>query len=91
MSIKSHQLKTWPMYFQAIKSGEKTFEARLNDRDFKRGDVLVLQEYNPEKSMYTGQQIIKQVGFILYGPSFGVEAGHCIMSLVDFDNKLYLA
>jgi hypothetical protein len=45
--MKTHYLKTWPEYFQAIKSGEKKAELRLNDRDFKVGDELVLQEYDP--------------------------------------------
>lgn len=42
-----HNLKTWPEYFRAVRNREKTFELRFNDRDFKVGDVLLLQEFNP--------------------------------------------
>jgi hypothetical protein len=46
----NHRLKTWPEYFRAIRNREKTFEVRLNDRDFKVDDVLVLQEFDPCKT-----------------------------------------
>jgi hypothetical protein len=47
--MKVHELKTWPEYFKAIKKGEKTFELRKNDRDFEKGDILVLREFIPCK------------------------------------------
>lgn len=60
-----HYLKTWPIYFNEICSGQKTFEVRKNDRNFKKGDSVTLQEYDPEAKMYTGREIIKTIGFIL--------------------------
>lgn len=51
-----HNLKTWPEYFQAVIDGKKTFEIRKNDRDFKVGNELLLQEYDPEQETYTGRQ-----------------------------------
>jgi hypothetical protein len=54
--MKIHELKTWPEYFQAIKSGIKTFEIRENDRDFQVGDILILREFKPCKDyMGTGR------------------------------------
>lgn len=46
---KTHQLKTLPVYFDAVKRGDKTFEICKNDRDFQTGDMLVLREYDPAK------------------------------------------
>lgn len=37
-----HTLKCWPQYYDAMQSGEKPFELRLNDRDFQKGDTLLL-------------------------------------------------
>jgi ASC-1-like (ASCH) protein len=36
--------KIQPQYFDAILSGKKNFELRLNDFDVKEGDVLILEE-----------------------------------------------
>jgi hypothetical protein len=46
---KTHELKTWPECFQAIKRGQKTFDIRENDRNFQVGDILVLREFKPCK------------------------------------------
>ncbi len=43
----NHPLKTWPGPFQAVWDGVKLFEYRVNDRDFKVGDMLALMEYDP--------------------------------------------
>jgi hypothetical protein len=47
---KTHELKIWPVYFDAIERGDKTFDVRKNDRDFQTGDTLVLREYEPTKA-----------------------------------------
>jgi len=62
--ITVHKLKTWPSYFYAVARGEKTFEIRKNDRDFKVGDVLILQCYDPDKGTYTGHEVVKKVTYI---------------------------
>ena len=40
-----HHLKTKPEYFQAVINGKKPFEIRYNDRNFKTGDRVILEEY----------------------------------------------
>jgi hypothetical protein len=45
--MKTHDLKTWPDYFEALIERRKTFELRQNDRDFQVGDMLNLQEFHP--------------------------------------------
>lgn len=47
-SYKIHDLKSWPEHFNKVKSREKTFEFRRNDRDFNVGDFIMLMEYIPE-------------------------------------------
>lgn len=47
--------KCWPEWFDKFCSGERKFELRLADFNLKDGDVLVMQEYDPKKKVYTGR------------------------------------
>lgn len=76
-----HELKTWPKNFQMVLDGEKTFEVRRFDRDFKIGDYLYLKEYYPYTDAYSGRVISCTVTYILMGGSFGIEPGFCVMSI----------
>lgn len=58
-----HELKTLPKYFEAVRKGDKTFELRKNDRNFKVGDYLALNEWDGKK--YTGRSQLVKVRYIL--------------------------
>lgn len=70
-----HQLKTWPEYFQAAWVGDKPFEIRKNDRDFKERDELTLQEYDPKDAEYTGREIH---GMIRYLTNYEQKEGYVV-------------
>lgn len=76
-----HYLKTWPEFFKVVKDGSKTFEIRKNDRPeepYEVGDVLILQEYDPE-SGYTGTDVIwLDVTYILDRQPFLPEGYVCM-------------
>ena len=76
--IHVHKLKTWPTYFYAVTAGTKTFEIRKNDRDFKEGDVLILQCYDPERKVYNGQEVAKRVTYIT---DWDQKPGNVVMGL----------
>jgi hypothetical protein len=48
-----HELKTWAPYYRQVATGEKPFEIRRNDRDYRAGDALVLREYEPKSGRYS--------------------------------------
>ncbi len=56
--------KIWPEYFEAIVSGKKKYELRLNDFEVNEGDTLVLEEWNPETKEYTGRKVEKTVTYV---------------------------
>lgn len=58
MEIKK---KKWPRYFKKAMTGEKKIEVRLADFKLKKGDILVLEEYDPKTKQYTGRTIKKKV------------------------------
>lgn len=50
--FKKHELKIAPEYLEAVICGQKKAETRINDRDFKVNDRLLLREW--ENDGYTG-------------------------------------
>lgn len=79
-----HHLKTWPAPWRDVEAGRKTFEFRRWDRDFRVGDVLVLEEYEPTRDVLTNRALERAVTYLLPGGTFGVPAGYCIMSLAPW-------
>lgn len=59
--MKIIEKKIHPEYFDAIESGKKKYELRLNDEEINEGDTLVLKEWDPNTMEYTGRVIEKKV------------------------------
>lgn len=56
--------KIWPEYFDAVSFGKKKYELRLADFEIGEGDVLFLEEWNPETKEYTGRSMEKKVTYV---------------------------
>lgn len=74
----THELKTIQPYFNDVLSGNKNFEVRKNDRDYKVGDYLKLKEWDGEK--FTGNYITVRIKYILDNPSYCKE-GYVVIAL----------
>ena len=81
VETKTHTLKTWPDFFDAVASGDKTFEIRKNDRGFQKGDKLILEKFDPaEPEKYANANALYvDVTYVLNG--FGLENGFVAMGL----------
>lgn len=77
---KVHHLKTWPRYFHLSWMGLKPFELRVNDRSFAVGDILILEEWDPDTRGYSGRLIHALVLSIVEGV-FGLPDNTCIMGI----------
>ena len=74
---KVHHIKLGATFFEKVASGEKTFELRKNDRDYKKGDILEMMEFKDGKN--TGRTVRVLVTYILEEFA-GLEDGYCIMA-----------
>jgi len=83
----THVLKTWPIYFQAVFDGTKTFELRKNDRSYRVGDILKLREWDPELESFTGSEIDVEVTYILFLGDMGLDDGYCAMGIRNADSN----
>ena len=78
----THNLKILKPYYEAVVAGNKTFELRKDDRPYRTGDTLVLNEIGAGNEP-TGRVIKKKVGCILRDcPEYGLFRGYCILSLI---------
>lgn len=71
---KTHELKIYPKYFEAILDGKKTFEIRKDDRDFQVGDSIVLKEWDNIK--YSGREIQAIIKYMLDDAFIGLAEGY---------------
>ncbi len=61
--MKTVEKKCLKEFFDAVASGKKKYELRLNDVDIEAGDTLLLREWDPTTKEYTGRQLEKKVTY----------------------------
>jgi Domain of unknown function (DUF3850) len=86
--IVQHQVKSWPQFFELILSGKKTHELRrIDDRDFRVGDLLLLQEFDAKTNRYSGRELTVRITYITSADlpcAYSEDALHpdfCILSI----------
>jgi hypothetical protein len=78
--MKIHELKTIDPYFQNVWDGNKKFEVRFNDRDFKVGDLLLLKKYDIPSKMYLPVEILCDVIYLLSDEKY-VKEGFVVLGI----------
>lgn len=76
---KTHELKITPKYFKDVVDGDKNFELRKNDRDFKVGDSLMLKEF--DSGAYKGDSVQVVVTYILVGGEYSLDKDYVILGI----------
>jgi hypothetical protein len=76
-----HELRIWPIYFEAVVLRDKRCEIRKDDRGYRAGDYLRLREWNPTKAQYTGAEITAMVTHITPLADVGIDAGYVALSI----------
>ena len=93
--MRTHTLKTWPAFYQAIVDGSKPFEVREDDRGYAVGDTLHLHEWEPGEfgcGNLTGREAHCLVTYILPGGRFGIAPNTVVMGikLIKQETKTHL-
>lgn len=81
--MATHYLKTVQPWFAAVDEGRKTAEIRHEmDRTFDEGDVLVMQEWSPERG-YSGASVTARITHVMRSDQFkGLAPGHALLSFL---------
>lgn len=80
MARQHHYLKTETQFYQSVERGEKTWEVRFNDRDYKVGDMIYLDEV--VQGVPTGRQSKQyEITYIYEGRQYGLKDGFVIFSI----------
>ncbi|QDP99352.1 DUF3850 domain-containing protein [Lysinibacillus fusiformis] len=78
IKVNRHELKILPEFFEAVILGLKAFEIRKNDRDYKIGDIVFLNEFDGEKM--TGRWTER---VITYVTDYEQKEGYIAFSIVS--------
>lgn len=76
--MKVHEVKLSSQFFDDVVSGKKRFELRKNDRDYHKGDYLVLNEM--KNGLLTGRNVKVLVTYFLDGYD-GLLDDYCILGI----------
>ena len=76
-----HELKILPEYYLEVLNGNKTFEVRKADRDYRVGDTLSLQQLDVETQRLFGSPLYVRVTYILKGGQFGIDNDYVVMGI----------
>jgi ASC-1-like (ASCH) protein len=72
----THELKIQKEYFSAVNEGKKRFEIRYDDRNYKVGDAIILNEIDNDNS-FTGRNFF---GIITYITTYEQKKGYVVFS-----------
>lgn len=89
-----HSVKCLPEYFEPLVKGSKTFEVRKNDRFYRVGDCLAVNEFYPlecaasvpeyfrkvSDGFYSNRCALFRIAYIFDNPDFLLD-GYVILSL----------
>lgn len=87
--MRTHELKIWAGFLDALLDGRKTFEVRKDDpaRPFELGDRLVLREWCPECRHFGPRTAHAIVGYVMALDEVeGMPPGVVVMSVKIVDD-----
>lgn len=78
--MRIHEIKTYSKHWIDIRNEAKTFDIRKDDRDYQKGDILKLKEFDAKTKKYTGREQSVLVIYKVHG--FGLIVGYCALGII---------
>jgi ParB family chromosome partitioning protein len=78
--MTTHNIKCIHELFEDKIIGNKPWEMRWNDRNYKVGDILIQHEIGDTDLLYTGRTFNETVIYMMEGPRYGLREGWVIMT-----------
>jgi len=78
-----HVIKCQTPYFQDVLDRRKTFEVRLNDRDYQVDDELHMIEVECDSLTQTGRRLSATISYMLSDASWGLRDNYVVLALED--------
>lgn len=81
-----HTVKCDPDFFDDVRTGRKPFEVRKDDRNYQKGDMLCLVEFDRIKARFTGRVILRKITYVLNATQYadGLQPGYSVLGLDAF-------
>lgn len=79
-----HLLKTHDVHWDAVESGEKTFEIRRDDIGFQKGDIVILRRMVEKPTggwRDTGKEITRTISYLSPVGYWGIKPGYVVLGL----------
>jgi hypothetical protein len=78
--MKTHQVKSWPEFFEPIALGVKTFDLRKDDRGYQVGENIQFEEFRHLTGEHTGKVVTRRIAYILRNFD-GLMPGYVILGI----------
>ena len=80
--MSEHKIKIKKKYYDVVLSGEKTFEIRKNDRDYKVGDIIHFVPIADDCNMIIPHNPNEyKITYVFHGGEYGLEKGYCVFGI----------
>ncbi len=77
-----HDLKLWPAQFKAVQQLKKTFDLRVDNRNYQVDDRIRYREFDPDSKEYTGATQVVVITYITRNAvKHGLNPHHAILGI----------
>ena len=82
---KIHQIKLRDIFCKAVLNGDKNFEIRKNDRDYKKGDYVLFIPVNEYGVVFPHPIIEKvyEITYVLSDSGWGMKDGYVVFGIKE--------